>query len=119
MARLSAEKQFLSIRKMCLTGLGREGKVRRKGFENPQIARPVWVEAGEEIVFSAPAGNFDNAPGCEYARRMILPVRSNPSRSLKMADCPAHIGEKGQFPRIGGEEIIERRLTAHLRRPHH
>ena len=35
-----------------------------------QIANP-----GEEIVFSVPSGNFGNALGCEYARRMGLPVR--------------------------------------------
>jgi threonine synthase len=32
-------------------------------------------EDGEEIVFSVPSGNFGDALGCEYARRMGLPVR--------------------------------------------
>lgn len=34
-----------------------------------QLAAP-----GEEIVFSVPSGNFGNALGCEYARRLGLPV---------------------------------------------
>ena len=33
------------------------------------------AEPGEEIVFSVPSGNFGDALGCEYARRMGLPVR--------------------------------------------
>lgn len=32
-------------------------------------------KAGEEIIFSVPSGNFGNALGCEFARRMGLPVR--------------------------------------------
>ncbi|MDY0045654.1 MAG: threonine synthase [Syntrophales bacterium] len=35
-----------------------------------QLAAP-----GEEIVFSVPSGNFGDALGCEYARRMGLPVK--------------------------------------------
>ncbi len=34
-----------------------------------QLAAP-----GEQIVFSVPSGNFGNALGCEYARRMGVPV---------------------------------------------
>ena len=46
----------------------------------PQIVYYVYayaqlVEEGEEIVFSVPSGNFGNALGCEYARRMGLPVK--------------------------------------------
>jgi len=52
-----------------------------------QLAR---VEAGEEIVFSVPSGNFGNALGCEYARRMGLPVR--------MLVMPTN--ENDEFPRF-------------------
>jgi len=46
----------------------------------PQIIYYVYAyarlaEKGGEIVFSVPSGNFGNALGCEYARRMGLPVR--------------------------------------------
>ncbi|MDO9559586.1 MAG: threonine synthase [Syntrophales bacterium] len=46
----------------------------------PQIIYYVYAYAqlaapGEQIVFSIPSGNFGNALGCEYARRMGLPVR--------------------------------------------
>ncbi|MGV8079539.1 MAG: threonine synthase [Syntrophales bacterium] len=45
----------------------------------PQIVYYVYAyaqlaEPGEEIVFSVPSGNFGDALGCEYARRMGLPV---------------------------------------------
>jgi threonine synthase len=33
------------------------------------------AQDGEEIVFSVPSGNFGDALGCEYARRMGLPVK--------------------------------------------
>lgn len=46
----------------------------------PQIVYFVYAyarlaEGAEEIVFSVPSGNFGDALGCEYARRMGLPVR--------------------------------------------
>ncbi len=46
----------------------------------PQIAYYVYAygqlaDPEEEIVFSVPSGNFGNALGCEYARRMGLPVK--------------------------------------------
>jgi len=46
----------------------------------PQIVYYIYAyaqlaEEGEEIVFSVPSGNFGDALGCEYARRMGLPVR--------------------------------------------
>ena len=45
----------------------------------PQIIYYVWAYAqlarkGEGLIFSVPSGNFGNALGCEYARRMGLPV---------------------------------------------
>ena len=45
----------------------------------PQIIYYVWAWAqlsreGETAVFSVPSGNFGDALGCEYARRMGLPV---------------------------------------------
>ena len=45
----------------------------------PQIIYYIYAYAqlaapGEQIVFSVPSGNFGNALGCEYARRMGLPV---------------------------------------------
>jgi len=45
----------------------------------PQIIYYVYAyaqlaSAGEQMVFSVPSGNFGNALGCEYARRMGLPV---------------------------------------------
>jgi len=46
----------------------------------PQIVYYIYAYAqlareGEGIVFSVPSGNFGNALGCEYARRMGLPVK--------------------------------------------
>lgn len=45
----------------------------------PQIVYYVYAyarlaEPGDDIIFSVPSGNFGNALGCEYARRMGLPV---------------------------------------------
>jgi len=37
-------------------------------------AQLAW-HGDEEIIFSVPSGNFGNALGCEYARRMGIPVR--------------------------------------------
>jgi threonine synthase len=61
----------------------------------PQIVYYVYAyaqlaAAGEEIVFSIPSGNFGNALGCEYARRMGLPVRK-----LVMP-----VNENDEFPRF-------------------
>jgi threonine synthase len=47
------------------------------------------AESGEEIIFSVPSGNFGNALGCEYARRMGLPV----------AKLVMPVNENEEFPR--------------------
>lgn len=61
----------------------------------PQIVYYVYAyaqlaQAGEEIIFSVPSGNFGDALGCEYARRMGLPV--------KMLVMPTN--ENDEFPRF-------------------
>lgn len=61
----------------------------------PQIIYYVYAYAqlaapGESIVFSIPSGNFGNALGCEYARRMGLPVKK-----LVMP-----VNENDEFPRF-------------------
>ncbi|MDD5475419.1 MAG: threonine synthase [Syntrophales bacterium] len=61
----------------------------------PQIVYYVYAYAqlarqgGEEMIVSVPSGNFGNALGCEYARRMGLPV--------KMLAMPTN--ENDEFPR--------------------
>ncbi|NLN59235.1 MAG: threonine synthase [Deltaproteobacteria bacterium] len=60
----------------------------------PQMIYYVYAYAqladpGEDIVFSVPSGNFGNALGCEYARRMGLPV-------LKLV---MPVNENEEFPR--------------------
>jgi len=52
----------------------------------------------EEIVFSVPSGNFGNALGCEYARRMGLPVR--------MLVMPTN--ENDEFPRFLATGVYEK-----------
>ncbi|MFH1080394.1 MAG: threonine synthase [Pseudomonadota bacterium] len=61
----------------------------------PQIIYYVYAYAqlaaiGEPIIFSIPSGNFGNALGCEYARRMGLPVKK-----LLMP-----VNENDEFPRF-------------------
>ncbi len=46
----------------------------------PQMVYYIYAYAqlcrhGEEVVFSVPSGNFGDALGCEYARRLGLPVK--------------------------------------------
>jgi len=53
---------------------------------------------GEGIVFSVPSGNFGNALGCEYARRMGLPV----------AKLVMPTNENNEFPRFLETGIYEK-----------
>lgn len=69
----------------------------------PQIIYYVYAyaqlaQAGEEIIFSVPSGNFGDALGCEYARRMGLPV--------KKIIMPTN--ENDEFPRFLKTGIYEK-----------
>ncbi|MEN6318048.1 MAG: threonine synthase [Syntrophaceae bacterium] len=69
----------------------------------PQIVYYVYAYAqlakeGEEIVFSVPSGNFGDALGCEYARRMGLPVRK-----LVMPT-----NENDEFPKFLKESVYKK-----------
>ena len=69
----------------------------------PQIVYYVYAYAQlagerEEIVFSVPSGNFGDALGCEYARRMGLPV--------KKLVMPTN--ENDEFPRFLATGIYEK-----------
>lgn len=69
----------------------------------PQIMYYVYTYAqlaleDEEIIFSVPSGNFGNALGCEYARRMGLPV--------KKLVMPTN--ENDEFPRFLATGIYEK-----------
>jgi threonine synthase len=69
----------------------------------PQIVYYVYAYAqlaqgGEDIVFSVPSGNFGDALGCEYARRMGLPV--------KRLVMPTN--ENEEFPRFLETRIYEK-----------
>ena len=60
----------------------------------PQMIYYIYAYAqlagsGEKIIFSVPSGNFGNALGCEYARRMGLPV----------AKLVMPVNENEEFPR--------------------
>jgi threonine synthase len=69
----------------------------------PQIIYYVYAyaqlaEAREEIIFSVPSGNFGDALGCEYARRMGLPV--------KKLIMPTN--ENDEFPRFMQTGVYEK-----------
>ncbi len=70
----------------------------------PQIIYYVYAysqlaDAGEEIVFSVPSGNFGDALGCEYARRMGLPVQKLIMPTNENAEFPKFL-ETGVYEKI-------------------
>jgi threonine synthase len=60
-------------------------------------AQLAW-HGDEEIVFSVPSGNFGNALGCEYVRRMGIPVTK-----LLMP-----VNENDEFPRFLGSGVYQK-----------
>lgn len=69
----------------------------------PQIVYYIWAWAqlareNEPIIFSVPSGNFGDALGCEYARRMGLPV----SRLIMPTN------ENDEFPRFLETGVYEK-----------
>jgi len=70
----------------------------------PQIVYYVYAYAqlareGEEICFSVPSGNFGDALGCEYARRMGLPVRRLVMPTNENDEFPRYL-ETGIYEKI-------------------
>jgi len=71
----------------------------------PQIVYYVYAYAqlagqpGGEIVFSVPSGNFGDALGCEYARRMGLPVRKLVMPTNENREFPRFL-ETGVYEKI-------------------
>jgi threonine synthase len=70
----------------------------------PQMVYYVYAyaqlaEPGEGIVFSVPSGNFGNALGCEYARRMGLPVKKLVMPTNENDEFPKYL-ETGLYEKI-------------------
>lgn len=70
----------------------------------PQIVYYVWAYAqlaqgGEEVVYSVPSGNFGDALGCEYARRMGLPVKKLVMPTNENDEFPKYL-ETGIYRKI-------------------
>jgi len=57
------------------------------------------AQAGEEIVFSVPSGNFGDALGCEYARRMGLPIKKLVMPTNENDEFPRFL-ETGTYQKI-------------------
>jgi len=70
----------------------------------PQIIYYVYAYAqlardSEAIVFSVPSGNFGDALGCEYARRMGLPVKTLIMPTNENDEFPRYL-ETGQYQKV-------------------
>ena len=70
----------------------------------PQIVYYVYAygqlaDPEEEIVFSVPSGNFGNALGCEYARRMGLPVKRLVMPTNENDEFPRYL-ETGLYEKV-------------------
>lgn len=57
------------------------------------------AEPGEEIVFSVPSGNFGDALGCEYARRLGLPVKKLVMPTNENNEFPRYL-ETGVYRKV-------------------
>jgi threonine synthase len=70
----------------------------------PQIVYYIYAYAqlagaGEEVVVSVPSGNFGDALGCEYARRMGLPVSKLIMPTNENDEFPVFL-ETGQYRKV-------------------
>ncbi len=70
----------------------------------PQIVYYVYAyaqlaEKEEEIVFSVPSGNFGNALGCEYARRMGIPVKKLVMPTNENDEFPRYL-KTGRYEKV-------------------
>lgn len=70
----------------------------------PQIIYYVYAcaqlaESGEAVVFSVPSGNFGDALGCEYARRMGLPVQKLVMPTNENDEFPRYL-ETGIYEKV-------------------
>jgi threonine synthase len=70
----------------------------------PQIVYYVYAYAqlagaGEEVVFSVPSGNFGDALGCEYARRMGMPLAKLVMPTNENDEFPAFLAT-GKYSKV-------------------
>ncbi|HOW57035.1 MAG TPA: threonine synthase [Smithellaceae bacterium] len=70
----------------------------------PQIIYYIYAysqlaKEGEEIIFSVPSGNFGDALGCEYARRMGLPVKKLVMPTNENDEFPDFL-QKGRYQKV-------------------